>query len=199
MNYKVTISNGVTPAMKAAQEQLKPEVINKALARGAERLFRDHIGALPPNKLGRSTGFWADSVRATHAEATDSGCVVSVSKLGFRQRYFGGTIKPVNAKFLTIPARSEFYGARARQFTNLRFVMFRSGTAALVINDGGAEKITGVSTKRAGSKKDAGMVAFWLVESAEQKPNPNIIPADEKILDMAEGVARQALTVASRQ
>lgn len=182
MNYKIVIKDLVTPALRGWETALRPGVLNKAIARGQERLFRDHIGGLPANKLGRSTGFWADAARATTAEPTDFGCVVSVSKLGFRQRYFGGVIKAKPGSYLTIPARSEFYGARARQFTNLRFVLFASGTAALVIDEGGAEKITGLqSSKSAGGKKSAGMVAFWLKKEVHQKGDPTIIPSDQEI------------------
>ncbi len=186
MMRRITLQEDVRRLMKAWQHELQPSVLHGHIARAEERLFKDHIGKLPPNKLGKSTGFWADSVRSTVATATDNGCVISINKLGFRQRYYGGEIKPVNGKYLAIPARSEFYGARPREFTNLRFLLFKSGTAALVINEGGAEKITGLNSSRsAGGQKSAGTVAFWLVKSVNQTGNPNIIPSDAAITQTA--------------
>lgn len=190
----ITVKDEVSQVLADWVTELSPEKLYATIARAEERLFQDHIGQLPPNRLGKSTGFWKDAVRSTHAEPTDTGCMVSISKLGFRQRYYGGEIKPVNAQYLTIPARSEFYGARARQFTNLRFVLFRSGTAALVINDGGAEKINSLgSSKSVGGKKSASMVAFWLVKSVNQRGNPDVIPSDDQITATAVAAAGAAL------
>lgn len=194
MMRRIVIKDSVSALMRARGAALQPASLHPHIARACERLFRDHIGALPPNRMGRSTGFWADAARATHAEPTDNGCVVSVNKLGFRQRYFGGEIHPVSAQYLTIPARTEFYGARAREFTNLRFVQFRSGAAALVVQTGGAEKITGLaSTRAAGGKQSAGMVAFWLVRSVRQQPDPGVLPDDAKIAETALRAAAEAL------
>lgn len=195
MMRRITLKDSVSALVRAWGNELQPAQLHPHIARAEERLFQDHIAALPPNQLGRSTSFWAKSVRATHAEPTDTGCVVSINQLGFRQRYYGGEIKPVNKKFLAIPARGEFYGARAREFTNLRFVLFKSGTAALVIDEGGSEKINSLgSTRSAAGKTSAGMVAFWLVKSVNQKPDPNIIPTDEQITQTALDTARMALT-----
>jgi hypothetical protein len=194
VNRTITLTDTVSPVIAAWRAALAPEVLNGTIARAEERLFRDHLAALPPNRLGKSTGFWANAARATHAEATASGCVVSINHLGVRQRFHGGEIKPVNSKYLAIPARSEFYGARARQFTNLRFILFKSGAAALVINEGGSEKITSLgASKSAGGKKSAGTVAFWLVKSVNQRPDPGVIPSDDQITATAYAAAAAAL------
>lgn len=198
MMRRVTIKDSVSAVVRAWGQELSPALLHPHIARAEERLFKDHIGGLPPNRIGKSTGFWADSVRSTHAEPTDNGCMVSVSKLGFRQRYYGGEIKAKPGSWLTIPARSEFYGARAREFTNLRFILFKSGTAALVVDEGGAEKINSLgSTRSVGSgKKSAGMVAFWLVKSVNQQADKAIIPTDEQItttaLDAVNGALKRA-------
>lgn len=200
MMKRINIQDQISPLLLDWKVELSPAVLHKHIARAEERLFQDHIGALPPNRLGKSTGFWADAARSTHAEPTDIGCVVSINKVGFRQRYYGGEIKPVNKTYLTLPARGEFYGARAREFTNLRFVLFKSGSAALVIEDGGAEKINSLgSTRSVGGKKSAGMVAFWLVKSVRQQPDPGVIPSDKAITNIAVDAAQGALQRAKEQ
>lgn len=201
MTLTINITDSVSPLLSAWRNELTPGLLHPHIARAEERLFKDHIGKLPKNKLGKSTGFWAAAVRGTHAEATPDGCLVSINKQGFRQRYAGGEIKPLSPDgWLTIPARSEFYGARAREFTNLRFILFRTGTAALVINDGGSEKITGLkSTRKAGGKKSAGMIAFWLVKSVFQKPDPGVIPPVSDIIATARDAVKNALERARRR
>jgi hypothetical protein len=200
VNVRVTIEDSARPALARLREEMGPEVLNRHIGRAEERLFKDHIGKLPANKMGRSTGFWADAARGTHAESSAERVTVVVSKLGFRQRVLGGTIKAVNGKYLTIPARAEFYGSRARAFTNLRFVMFRSGTAALVIGDGGAERVTSLGASQlVGGKKGAaqtvGMVAYWLKKEVKQKPDPGVIPSEGQIV----GTARDAIAAAVRR
>lgn len=91
-----------------------------------------------------------------------------------------GTIN-MKDKLLTIPARAEFYGQKATNFTNLRFVMFSSGAKALVIGKGGVGRVdfaTGMEhSVRGAGRRTAMMVAYWLVESVTQRGEYPVIPS----------------------
>jgi hypothetical protein len=200
MNVRYSVKNEVTAEMAAVQRVFDGQVWLGNMARALERLFRQHIAALPANRLGRTTNFWQRAARATHAEPTERGVAVTVSQVGFRQRFFGGVIKPVNKEWLAIPARSEFYGARARQFTGLRFHLFKSGAAALVIEKGGAEKVTSLgATRYVGGKKSAGMVAFWLVKEVNQAGDPSIIPDAKSVVATCVEATRRMVELAKRK
>jgi hypothetical protein len=92
-------------------------------------------------------------------------------------------------KHLTIPARPEFYGHSATEFTNLRLAVFKSGAMALVIGAGGAGRVnfqTGRERSVSGAGvRSTGMVAFWLRSSVNQDPDPNVIPSAQRLADVA--------------
>lgn len=170
---------------------LRPSILNEVGA--SERdLFVRHFEGLPPNKRfpSESTGFWKRAARATSFESAGpssgvAGSVtVAVDQIGVQQRLLGGTITAVNAKYLTIPARAEAYGKSAREFSNLRFVAFASGAAALVESD--HTTIAFGRTRKDGTRKVSGTtrgggVMFWLKRSVNQQPDRGVIPSGEAI------------------
>jgi hypothetical protein len=101
-----------------------------------------------------------------------------------KQRYYGGRIEAKD-HLLTIPARAEFYGHAATEFTNLRFGMFRStGTKFLYIGERGVGKVNFETGREQMYVKGAGprqamMIAYWLKESVFQEGDPGVIPAEE--------------------
>jgi hypothetical protein len=102
------------------------------------------------------------------------------------QRRWGGKITPVNSNWLTLPARAEAYGKRAREFSFLRFAVFHQA-------DGGAPVFALVDTARTdlrgkGGKRKSiagGKVYFWLRKSVNQKADESILPKDEEIMRVA--------------
>lgn len=104
-----------------------------------------------------------------------------------RQRYHGGDIR-AGDKLLTIPARAEFYGHSATEFTNLRFVQFASGAKALVIGAGGVGRVdfaTGTerSVRGAGARSQA-MVAYWLRDSVHQDEDESVVPTEQEYMEV---------------
>lgn len=140
------------------------------------------------NKLGgRRTHFYRDAGDSVRYEISQDNVALVVSKTGLRQRWKGGTIKAVNAKYLTIPARSESYGVRALDFPgDLKFIKFKSGAKALVLDDQrhGVDDASGsyiIKSKKNSRKKNVGVVMYWLVPSVYQAPDPSVIPDNQTL------------------
>jgi hypothetical protein len=165
-----------------------PSALAKATAEDLVIATQDHLRELDTRGIrlgGQRTHFYGEAASNTTGQAEGDQVRVSINKQGIRQRFFGGEIKAVNSKFLTIPARAEAHGKTAREFNNLRFVMFASGTAALVeaartdirFNKGKDKNWTGLEEiGRAG-----GGVMFWLKRSVTQRPDPEVVPSTEKL------------------
>ena len=93
-----------------------------------------------------------------------------------------------SGKLLTVPARPEFSGHSAREFDNLKFVPFKSGAKALVIDEGGTSRFGpkyGEHREGTGSRS-AGLVAYWLTDSVEQNARPEVMPSRQALIQEAE-------------
>jgi len=106
-------------------------------------------------------------------ELESDGVSVSVDdpEHALMQRIFGG---PISGKpFLTIPATAEAYGRRAREFDNLRLILFPSGAGALV--EKGQKWVSGQTP-----------VFYWLVREVVQNPDPTVAPDPDEVMDSVE-------------
>ena len=136
------------------------------------------------------TDLYAEFAQSTSWQPSFAGVTLSVDHVAARQRLEGGTIKPVNSTYLTIPARSESYGKRAREFGETLMVLFgRNGPYAL------AAKADHMRTLRRGPRAGqlvpvrgeekgtagAGGVYFFLVSESTQPPDPTVLPDNEKL------------------
>jgi hypothetical protein len=129
------------------------------------------------------TGVYQQAAQGTsQPEVSREGVSISIHQVAIAQRFFGGTIEPVNAKFLAIPARSEAYGKRPNQFDNLRVIIFKSGAGALVSK----EPPSGTRRNRiAGSAREPGLIFYWLVKQAIQEADHTVLPTEEEMLNAA--------------
>jgi hypothetical protein len=91
-------------------------------AQASDRLQR-FASERPGGARGRTST--AKAAEQTTFATTPDSVIVSIDELGFRQRFEGGTINAPGEGWLTIPARSEAHGHRAREFNDLRFVQIR--------------------------------------------------------------------------
>lgn len=173
---------------------VRPASINRWAAGAVANTLRGHFRALAADRHGTAFpgvkpphNFYADAARATTWEADESGGTVSVAHRGIRLRFEGGTVRPVNAKFLAIPARAEAYGRRPREFDDLQPIFFEHG-GALIQTEQQRVQIKGRKS-RDGSKAYSvkqgeelgGAVMFWLVKSATHDPDPTVLPTDEAL------------------
>lgn len=172
-----------------------PAGLHEAIAKAAADKVREHLKARDsshPNVMGgkRSHFYW-HAAESVQGEATVEGAVVTINHLGLRQRWLGGDIFPINAKYLAIPARAESYGVSPRDFPGeLKFIMFRSGAMALVkadpvvheesIDESGNVSVR--SRRKRTRSKTTGLVEYWLKDHVYQSPDPTVLPSPEEML-----------------
>jgi hypothetical protein len=141
-------------------------------------------------KLGH-VGLYADFARSTSWQTTNDGIIISISHPAIRQRLLGGEIKPVNGKYLTLPARESMYGKRAAEAA----VQLKYGIAyddelqtwrKALIAESAVTKEVGRArkdgTRRTKVTAEAG-VYFWLVRRVSQRPDPSVLPDDELMVE----------------
>lgn len=159
-------------------EQATPERAARIVAPAAANLFRTHLFRLNderPNRLGgKRTNFFSQAAKSTSATANGATVAVNIAHVGIRQRVEGGTIRPTNGrKFLTIPARSEAYGTRAKEHNFLVPIFFKSGAGALVESN---------RSDRTSQTQQGGGVWFWLVKSVTQRADPTVLPNRDAVI-----------------
>jgi hypothetical protein len=159
-------------------EQATPERAARIVAPAANNLFRTHLSRLNderPNRLGgKRTNFFSQVADRTGATAAAGTVTVNIADYRIRQRYEGGTIRPgPGKKFLTIPARTEAYNTKAKDYNFLTPIFFRSGNGALVQAD---------RSNRNTREAQGGGVWFWLVKSVTQRPDPTVLPNRDAVV-----------------
>jgi len=178
------IRDNMTGYLVRTEEALRGESARRVFGASATLTIQDWLLKLNKERSrSRRSQFYARASEATNYRLTTNGVTVSITQQGIAQRFFGGWIFPVNSDWLTIPARDEAYGRRAREFSNLTFIILAQGGAALISFEPVAKKKKG--ELRAGTSHDTGTVFFWLKKSVYQNPDPTVLPPDDKITDPA--------------
>jgi hypothetical protein len=140
IGIRITVAQDTaTPALRALQAGIQPGRLAPILGRSAYNATRTHLFAKDAtgNRLGgRRTHFYGAAARATNFALSGDAVVVSIPQLGIRQRYYGGTIKPKTAKYLTIPVHPSAHGKRAREFGDLHVLYGAAGPYGLARKDG---------------------------------------------------------------
>lgn len=165
------------------------QVVN-IIGRAGVNHMRDHLRAYNdahPNAMGwPRSNFFAAAARATNYRLGANSVDLTVSHTGIAQRYYGGEIKPVNAKVLALPAVAEAYGRRPGEFNNLELVGSRKhGFLALVERQSDAisygRRRKDGSRKIKQGKKLGGRIMYWLVPKVTQKGDPAVLPTPEAL------------------
>lgn len=161
------------------------EVLQETVRAHFEALAGDSAHHKSSEALGAErTGFYEEAARNVQSPQIEGGGVaVSVDHAGLAQRYFGGDIHAKEGGFLTIPARAEAYGHRAREFDNLQLIIFPSGAGALIAK--GAVTQRGKRGAAAQFDSEGSEVFFWLVRQVHQEADPTVLPDDDEILNPA--------------
>lgn len=147
--------------------------LNAAVGKRVEIEHRRYFAARPRNKKGwPSQGFWRRRIRnATALTSYDAqGSVVTIADPAMNQKVYGGTIRPREGKFLTIPARKEANGRSPRTFNDLRFVPIpgRGKLVGLLVR----ARQTFVGNRRT----VGGEVFYYCVTEVNQAPDPDALP-----------------------
>lgn len=203
------VKSTAAPALARLVAYLVGSALRRHVGKAVTVFTQAHLRSLLPNKMGwPSQRFYQKCADGTAYEVTEDGVRVTIDnpeapgalKHQYNRGQSGTTTISMKDKLLTIPARAEFYGHRAGEFANLRYVQFASGAKALVIGRGGAELVnfaTGKSSSKGIGARSAMMVAYWLAESVTQQAKPEVLPTRESYMNVVhaalnEGIAQLA-------
>ena len=188
-----TVTDDATPRVRAFQAALRSSALKLAAGNRLRQELRTYLAALPPNKTfpEATTGFYQTAADSVTTPQTDGEMLSnSITQPGLLQRYAGGTIKPKNGTYLTIPAQASAYGKLASEFSgNVKFSLVRdedgSLRPALIAADGSAGT-SGVRTP--GQKSEPigpDQVLYWLARSVTQEGDPTVLPPPEDLQNAA--------------
>jgi hypothetical protein len=148
----------------------KADDLRKVAGKAAAQVVVDHFHDLA-NTRHRSTdgaNFWDDAADAVTHDVTADGAVIIVDKAGVALRRHGGTVEPVNARFLWIPVHPDAVGLDPEDaFEDMAIIIGKSGQ-------------TGVA-----KHTDWDEVYYALVTSTTHRADKSIDPAQDKLLDAA--------------
>ncbi len=192
-----------TPVVGGLIRAVNPDVLNPVLGRACVSLQREHLFGLNQSRAnalgGKRTNFFGAAARATSMEVRGNGFFAGTSHVGMRLHYSGGTVRPKSGEFLTIPARAEAHGKRAREFHDLKFA-FVLGRPALVQADQTALVKSRRKATRGNLVSDGevgGLVMYWLVRKATIKADPSVMPSEEQYAGAMEREGREFITRAA--
>ncbi|NQT94194.1 MAG: hypothetical protein HQ559_15640 [Lentisphaerae bacterium] len=179
-----TSGSGVSRFFKSIAGTLNDQGVKQVAGRAGANTTKGHLRKLDrgrPNKMGgRRSHFFSAAADSTFFAAVSDGVEIHIAHTGMAQRYYGGTITPVNARALAIPARPEAYGRLPRdpELPELFVRTWKGGSvAALAAKENGALR-----------------VYFWLVKSVTQEGDPSVLPSEKYLLNNAALAVNSYLT-----
>lgn len=199
------VKDTATPAIEKLKAKLTPRRLASAVGPACSRLVQRHFRGLGTNQRGwPSTHFWSRAAKATSWSREPEGVMISVNQIGVRQRWLGGTIKPVNARALTIPVSPVAYGHRASEFPGLFLLKTKKGAflAQRGVEKARTEKISAKLRKalvgsmggNANQRQRARLnILFKLVGSVDQAPDPDVLPSMAELSATATAAIKEAL------
>lgn len=153
-----------------------PRSVTEAAARSVRRDLQRHfrVRDQQANALGgRRTHWWSNVARSTQiASVDDQQAVIHIGERGIALKVYGGAVRPVKAKALTIPIHAEAHGRRARTvelITGQKLWRFqpRKGGPTFLVRTMGDDKLR---------------LLYVLKSSATMKPDPQALP-DQAVVD----------------
>lgn len=162
----LSLSINRTDGPSLGDDALSPRQRNAALGKALEASLRKHFrqrDAQPNKRNWKRQHFWGRIRNATSlAGYDDQKAVVTISDPAYSLKVHGGTVRPKEAKALTIPLREEAYGIRASSgiIRDLFFIRMRGSKKAYL-------------AKREGT---ALRLYYLLVKQTRHKPDPEALP-----------------------
>jgi len=167
LSYKVRVDDNVSSKVAAVQRGIERGVHRKVMAKAAAEVVKDNFVAIDRSRHGSGTfHFYGRAARSTSSGVQGRSAFVSIDHEGIALRRFGGTVKPRNGKYLTIPAIDQAQGKRAREFDDLHFRRNASGNGGRLCDP-------------------TGRVYYWLVKQSTHKADPSVLPTDGEIQEAA--------------
>lgn len=212
MNLTIDIGDFATSAIALIKRRVAEGALNKVMQRGMVNQVKEHFRRLDSQRAnalsGRRSHFYADASRETHAGPLNAeSFTVAISKVGVAQRYYGGQIRAVKSKWLTIPVHKKTYNRAAREF-DLDFRPVNNELAFLVFpNKSRREREEAVQAAAMGQSSSGGsrkrrrakggpaqpVIAFVLKREVWQEPDPSVLPTDEELEDEAVSAGNEYL------
>lgn len=197
MSVPLTFEENARAVTRGVARSVNSRGAKQAVGIGIRRVVRTWLRDLDryrPSKHAdnlpgsQSTHYFSRAAESVAAPETEGDRVsVSITQPGFRQRFLGGDIVPRNTKYLTIPGTAIAYGARAREFSGLKFVFARTEQGflcpALVTTEEFEIRGTVPHRKGMGPKPafNAGQVLYWLVTHVHQEPDESVVPGPDYV------------------
>lgn len=186
MKIEITTSDLSAPARARLTAALaSPGAISRAAAESALPVYQRQLvknGQSNRNRFGARGSFWRRMVDGTRA---GEGFVAMPREM--RLRVYGGTVKPLRSKYLTIPLRTEAYGKSLRQFERVFFVrrggrLFACTKALSVpISRKGARNKNGARKLKETGEGGRITVLYMLVTSATIRGDSALLPAASEV------------------
>jgi len=185
LQLNIEVADKATPAIRAllAQMQDMSEIYEAASgevyelvrghlenAAGSRHTTAQRLGAQPTGHLTRA----AESVGHSHDA---NSATIEVTSPGIRRAYGPLDIRPVNKRYLTIPADAASYGKWVSDMRRDGWNVFRPRGRMFLAGTQGKGK----------EAKNTFRVLFWLAEQVTIPHDPGLMPSDD---DMSGAVTR---------
>lgn len=177
------------------------DAIRKIAGYEGQRTVREHLQGLDDsraNKLGgRRSHYYGSARRATEFQIEGEDVIISISQVGMKLHYFGGTVTAGKnssyatgspARYLTIPATPEAYGRTVRDFPDLVVVWGKNRRpVGLAIGEEATGSLYSAVARRHGAmltkkaKLTPGKMMFWLKESVTLPPDSTVLPTEDTL------------------
>lgn len=199
IRYSLQGDPGLAPLRKRIAN---PKGLLSVAGRSGRNVVQKHLrekNRTSPNRMGgRRTHFYAKAADAVNFRLlNDHEVTVSINAVGIALRFHGtgglpgGRLRPINGRYLTIPATPEAHGRRAREFGDLEFGFAYDpelGRDRPALVRDGSQPLTRVA-KRGGRKPAAGLPGgdttgepvFWLVKSVRQEGDDTVLPTEDNL------------------
>ena len=138
MNIPVTIqiNDEASQAIRIKIAKADPKRLAQFASKPLAWHWKESLAKLPQNKRGYpSTGFWQQAADSVIGNAVGGDVILKANKLGLKQRLYGGSVKAVNHKNVTVPICAEAYGTKAADWglDNLVLVILGDGRKFLAL------------------------------------------------------------------
>lgn len=177
----ITVNNGSLRGLAGLRDGLQPSVLSEVTGSAVAVETRAHLRTLNrerPNQLGgRRTNFYGNASELTSYSVEGDTAIVSIAARGIRQRFYGGTIVPKRAKYLTIPVHPDAHGRTASQFKGLVVVFGKGGQPVGLARSVTARRSRGFVGPMPAS---AGELLFVFKKSITQAPDPTVLPPPDR-------------------
>lgn len=198
----VDFSDSASPALASLRAGLLDTAeLHQAIGFGVGAATKEHLNTAGyvgrVNALGgKSTGYWKTVSESITSEASADSATVTISHRGVALRYYGGEVKPVTRKALSVPLHKSAHGLNASEYPGLlafipattQFGPFRKGggqdTVGYLVR--GVSKTITRGKNKGKSRvvplpRSDGEMIYVLRRRTYHTPDPNILPTEDAL------------------